>query len=453
MYLMADYDEVCFEGRHFTYMLILGLPQIVLYALGLPLLTYVFLFRHRNHLDKPVVKFRYGLFFSGFRKEKYYWECIVALRKESTVVLAVFGPQLGVAMLAHVSLLVIILQLLLQLTGHPYDQRQFKLQILDVSSLLICWGTMWSGFFFYSPRPPNQKPALIFLTMLVVTVNALFMAILLYSMCSQVLKEKKDTALVKGLMRRTASVRKSFNKRTLKKKKSMAERRGMRHVQNPSLPGLGEWRSGLTQQSKEIEMCQMGANQNQKNKMKKKRHRTKPKKTLAQTTRQQRIRSLNDIRQRRMMQQSVNSLILSEIEIPSGWDLHTDKETGDRFFYNETTGESNWIDDDPIDNCRDIDIKIPSGWELHTDKETGDRFLYNETTGASNWIDDEISDHVYNNPMDNSRDIEIPSGWELHTDKETGDRFLYNETTGESRWVEDDSATSANNPVFDGANK
>jgi hypothetical protein len=122
-------------------------------------------------------------------------------------------------------------------------------------------------------------------------------------------------------------------------------------------------------------------------------------------------------------------------------------------FYNETTGESNWIDDDPIDNCRDIDIKIPSGWELHTDKETGDRFLYNETTGASNWIDDEISDHVYNNPMDNSRDIEIPSGWELHTDKETADRFLYNKTTGESRWVEDDSATSANNPVFDGANK
>jgi hypothetical protein len=51
------------------------------------------------------------------------------------------------------------------------------------------------GFFFYSPRPPNQKPALIFLTMLVVTVNALFMAILLYSMCSQVLKEKKVSVI------------------------------------------------------------------------------------------------------------------------------------------------------------------------------------------------------------------------------------------------------------------
>ena len=112
--LFHSYEEPCFVGTHLRMILAVGIAQVLLFALGLPLLVYIFLFRHRHELDKPVVKFRYGLFFSGFRKERYYWEIIVALRKESTVLLAVFGPNMGVAMLAHVALLVFAIQLLIQ---------------------------------------------------------------------------------------------------------------------------------------------------------------------------------------------------------------------------------------------------------------------------------------------------------------------------------------------------
>ena len=168
----------------------MGVTQIMLYAIGLPMIVYIFLWRHRGELDKPVVKFRYGLFFAGFRQERYYWECVVALRKESTVVLAVFGSQMGVAMLAHVALLVFMVQILVQLIGHPYGREHSKLQILDVGAICLCWGTMWSGFFFYTPRPPDQKAALVFLTMTVVLVNTIYMIILLYSMCSEACKEQ-----------------------------------------------------------------------------------------------------------------------------------------------------------------------------------------------------------------------------------------------------------------------
>ena len=95
-----SFEEPCYVGRHLTYVVFVGITQIILYAIGLPVLVFVFLWRHRDELNKPVVKFRYGLFFSGFTQEKYYWECIVALRKESTVLLAVFGPQMGIPMLA-----------------------------------------------------------------------------------------------------------------------------------------------------------------------------------------------------------------------------------------------------------------------------------------------------------------------------------------------------------------
>ena len=134
-----SFEEECFVGRHLAYTFCVGVTQIVLFAVGLPLVVFIFLYRHRHELKKPVVRFRYGLFFAGFRTETFYWECIVALRKESTVLLAVFGPQMGVEMLAHVALLVFMVQILVQLVGHPYETRHMKLQILDVTSIVVCW--------------------------------------------------------------------------------------------------------------------------------------------------------------------------------------------------------------------------------------------------------------------------------------------------------------------------
>lgn len=132
---VPSFEEPCYVGRHLTYAILVGGSQIILYAIGLPLLVFLFLRRHRDELDKPVVRFRYGLFFAGFREEKYYWEVVVAMRKESTVILAIFGSQMGVAMLAHVALFVFMVQMLFQLIGNPYDPQRHKLQIMDIMSI------------------------------------------------------------------------------------------------------------------------------------------------------------------------------------------------------------------------------------------------------------------------------------------------------------------------------
>ena len=234
-FLFFSFEERCYVGRHLTYVIFVGITQIILYAIGLPVLVFVFLWRHRDELDKPVVKFRYGLFFAGFRPKKYYWECVVALRKESTVLLAVFGPQMGIPMLAHVALLVFMIQILVQLIGQPYESRQMKLQVLDVTSIVICWGTMWSGFFFYSPRPPSQKPALEFLTVLVVLVNVMYMLVLLYSMCSETCRENESNSVVKLFRRRTISMKNVLVRTSSRRAvNSNVHRAGsVQHVQNP----------------------------------------------------------------------------------------------------------------------------------------------------------------------------------------------------------------------------
>ena len=237
--------------RHLSFALAVGVTQIILYAIGLPLIVYVFLWRHRGELDKPVVKFRYGLFFAGFRQERYYWECVVALRKESTVVLAVFGSQMGVAMLAHVALLVFMVQILVQLMGDPYGRGHGRLQILDVGAICLCWGTMWSGFFFYTPRPPDQKAALVFLTMTVVLVNTIYMMILLYSMCSEACKEHEDHSVVQVFKKRTSNFRDLTRKRLARMMTREIEKNDIDtiHVSNP---GMGHFA--------EVEMMGRGSN-------------------------------------------------------------------------------------------------------------------------------------------------------------------------------------------------
>ena len=51
------------------------------YGIGLPLGSFLLLykFRHRLHTDK--FRFRLGLLYSGYRRDRWWWENVVAARK------------------------------------------------------------------------------------------------------------------------------------------------------------------------------------------------------------------------------------------------------------------------------------------------------------------------------------------------------------------------------------
>ena len=64
-YLMADLEEPCFEGRHTIHMMLLSVPQIFLYILGLPASAFYILMRNKRHHDKAQFQLRYGLLYLG----------------------------------------------------------------------------------------------------------------------------------------------------------------------------------------------------------------------------------------------------------------------------------------------------------------------------------------------------------------------------------------------------
>ena len=399
MYLMADFEEPCFEGRHAIYAIVVGASQILLYAIGLPLLVFVFLWRHRNELNKPVVRFRYGLFFAGFRKKKYYWECIVALRKESTVILAVFGPQLGIATLAHVALLVFMVQILVQLIGHPYDPLRLKLQILDVTSMCICWFTMWSGFFFYTPRPESQKRAIIFLTMLVVLVNTFHMCYLLYSMCSAACNENKDNVIVKRIRDRASSLNikrvSSFNRKVV--------RRNTRHIQNPS-SGIELTIKNSSKQKKSKKTARSSPSKKKKNKKSRPDAlpNMKSNRSVSQNLRRDRLSAVHKKRQTLEMKNinvfetssASNPLYkggeIKENEKQTEIEIHIDEETGYKFSYNTRTEETIWMDE--IDDEVEVEEEIDVDTEIQIKMDgNGDRYSWNPVTDEVAWLDEEIA--------------------------------------------------------------
>jgi len=94
-YFKIDLEEKCYQGRHQTMMLLLGVGQLVVYVIGLPLVVLLFLRRNRASLDTHVAQARYGLFYGGYKTDRFFWETVITSRKVSVVMLSVFGPELG----------------------------------------------------------------------------------------------------------------------------------------------------------------------------------------------------------------------------------------------------------------------------------------------------------------------------------------------------------------------
>ena len=73
-FLEADFEEQCFTGRHLSYSLALGVGQILLFVVGMPLVLLVFLKRNRQNLDSHVTLVRFGLFYSAVSSSNSFYQ-------------------------------------------------------------------------------------------------------------------------------------------------------------------------------------------------------------------------------------------------------------------------------------------------------------------------------------------------------------------------------------------
>lgn len=95
-YLVKDMSVECNTATHNSWVVMVGIPMLVGYIIGGPLLVLYLLYSSRSELLKPfdqvnksVVR-KYHFLFKGYEPQFYYWELIVLVRKLLMVCVTVF---------------------------------------------------------------------------------------------------------------------------------------------------------------------------------------------------------------------------------------------------------------------------------------------------------------------------------------------------------------------------
>ena len=125
MFLARDDKEMCWlsNSRQMFYVLAVATPALLFYLLLLPCLTLLYLYRRRQVLrtDRKLI-LRFGLLFSGYSSERWYWEVIVILRKLVLIVIVTFGESSQSQL--HFALGALIVLLYLQERGRPFESSE-----------------------------------------------------------------------------------------------------------------------------------------------------------------------------------------------------------------------------------------------------------------------------------------------------------------------------------------
>ena len=153
--LRVDVNELCFVngGRHSSFAFGLGIPMLLFYVVGLPLLALVMVVRvqrrskeQNKELHTMKGHYTFGLFYSAYHPDVWWWESTVALRKILISLIGVFGGSMG-QMQVHLTAYMMVIIMLLTAMVRPFGDH-FLLQCLDLATLAAVWMTLWAGTVF-----------------------------------------------------------------------------------------------------------------------------------------------------------------------------------------------------------------------------------------------------------------------------------------------------------------
>eukprot|EP00505_MAST-04D_sp_SCG-Rhode-Island_P001557 Stramenopile-MAST_4_protein_1557 len=180
-YLQMDMDLLCNSPDHISWVVVLFLPGLLLYVIGLPLAAFFYLRRHRRVINDPKMKFKFGVLFAGYRYGHSSWECVIALRKATIIFVSIVLAGAGAGPQALLAVLAILLFALWHMQAKPFIRVLDKEDILDSAesiALLVTLITLWTGLFFFQEIPRiGTLPA--FLSTALLIFNLAFLTMLL----------------------------------------------------------------------------------------------------------------------------------------------------------------------------------------------------------------------------------------------------------------------------------
>ena len=172
--MRVDYDLPCYDPAHLAMIFMVVVPMIVVYIIGLPLMTFVAISKQSKRAKRSdKVRFRYGLFTDGYKRNRLWWETVVAVRKAILIGISVFLSTYGVMVQAYLGILVIGIFLLVHMAEKPY--RKGLLNSLESKGMGTCLITLYAGLLFFN-RYLTSDTVIVVAEIIVMTINLGFVA-------------------------------------------------------------------------------------------------------------------------------------------------------------------------------------------------------------------------------------------------------------------------------------
>ncbi|CDW86055.1 UNKNOWN [Stylonychia lemnae] len=181
-WLQADLEIRCWTGPHLSWCLGLGLISLIVWIIGAPLFTFIYLRKNKNKLQQEEFFGKYRMLYQGLKSEYYYWEFANILRKIFLVCINVFLNLYSNTFKALLSLLVLTGFKRIQKRLKPYKNPLYNnLEEREMQILIV---TFFGALFFISDVISETIQLIVFI--LIVLANVWFIALCLYCIFTNV---------------------------------------------------------------------------------------------------------------------------------------------------------------------------------------------------------------------------------------------------------------------------
>lgn len=107
--LDQDFNEKCYTGLHSYISLLVALPAVVIWGIGIPAYAFVRIISKRKELNRVEVREEIGYLYSGYADHGYYWEPVIMTRKLLMVFLSTIQSLTGKRIQAMMGFAVMII--------------------------------------------------------------------------------------------------------------------------------------------------------------------------------------------------------------------------------------------------------------------------------------------------------------------------------------------------------
>ncbi|CDW85403.1 UNKNOWN [Stylonychia lemnae] len=169
-YLALDMSIQCWQDQHSHYANSFGIPIIVIWVIGLPLVALIILFTRRHQLTEQQNLQRYGFLYVGLNQSAFYWEILLHFRKVLLISINVFFTTFKPLYRALIGFMLMIIYIEFLQKVQPYATPEIN--DLEFKANIAAFATFYGGLFFISDELPFGVSVLLFV--LILFINMIF---------------------------------------------------------------------------------------------------------------------------------------------------------------------------------------------------------------------------------------------------------------------------------------